>query len=273
MKSGLKSLGFTIVETMIFLGVSSAILVSALTLISGAQRKTQFNQGIRDAQQQLNDVIDNVSSGYTGGQDGLRCIANGNNPPNIVSGTSNLLGESGDCIVIGKVIQFGRGNTFDVYTVVGRRKNNSDNSLVKNLDEARPQIAVQTKTTHTLKNGITVETVKKGLTNTSTVGFFNVINPGYNTSNGSQGSGVQQIDYVTFPAGISGAISSATPASLGANALNSFPASYILPNSAFRNSPTGVTVCMKGDGNQIAKITIGGTGNNTTDLRIENGTC
>ena len=64
MKSGLKSRGFTIVEVLIFLAVSSALMVSAFTLISGSQNKAAFTVGINDVQQQINAVINNVSNGY-----------------------------------------------------------------------------------------------------------------------------------------------------------------------------------------------------------------
>ncbi len=56
--------GFTIVEVMIFLAVSSLILVSATGLFAGRQRQIQYEQGVRDLDFKIAEVINNVTRGH-----------------------------------------------------------------------------------------------------------------------------------------------------------------------------------------------------------------
>jgi type II secretory pathway pseudopilin PulG len=53
MKRGNIPFGFTIIETMIFLAVSGALLASSLLLVSGSQNKSQFNNAVRDLNRKL----------------------------------------------------------------------------------------------------------------------------------------------------------------------------------------------------------------------------
>src|SRR4051812_35553772 len=101
MKQGQTAHGYTIIEVLIVLAVTGVLLASALRLISGQQARTEFSQSIRDVQSQINDVMNNVSSGYfaTGGKVGCTTSSSGptlsSTPPSGGSGTSK------DCILIG----------------------------------------------------------------------------------------------------------------------------------------------------------------------------
>lgn len=56
--------GYTIIEVMIFMVVSGGLLVSVLGSISGQQQKTRFQTGVRDFESQIQDMINDVETGY-----------------------------------------------------------------------------------------------------------------------------------------------------------------------------------------------------------------
>ena len=114
MKSGLKSRGFTIVEVLIFLAVSSALMVSAFTLISGSQNKAAFTVGINDLQQQINTVVNNVSNGYYAESATAQgCTVDSAGALQFSSTGSK--GTSSQCIFLGRVVVFDNGEyTFTV---------------------------------------------------------------------------------------------------------------------------------------------------------------
>lgn len=93
--------GFTIVETLIVLAVTGILLASAVTLISGKQNKTEFQTAINNFQQQLQQVINETSSGFYSGD--ISCTASSG----AVSTVSTGANPTGQCIFVGKAIQFG----------------------------------------------------------------------------------------------------------------------------------------------------------------------
>ncbi len=64
MNRGNRSTGYTIVETMIFLAVSSLMFISAMILINGRQSRAEFIQAVRVFEANLRDVANDVSTGY-----------------------------------------------------------------------------------------------------------------------------------------------------------------------------------------------------------------
>lgn len=98
--------GFTIVEVMIVLAVSSLLLISAIALIDGRQSKTEFTTGINDEQQQIEQIINETSSGYYPNNDDFSCASSATGPVTFSSGASKE-GTNAGCIFLGKVVQFG----------------------------------------------------------------------------------------------------------------------------------------------------------------------
>ena len=105
---GGKNLGYTILETMIFLAVSAAMFVSAMAFISGRQNRTEFTSAVRDFESSMNDLANDVSNGYYSNS------ANGNSINCTASGTSLTIntqptdsqGSHIGCLFLGKAIQF-----------------------------------------------------------------------------------------------------------------------------------------------------------------------
>jgi prepilin-type N-terminal cleavage/methylation domain-containing protein len=125
-KGGNRSLsgGFTIVEVLIVLSVSALLAVSALVLVSGRQNKTEFMVAINNVQQQLQQIINETSSGYFPSGN-FTCTA-GATYPSIANGGSGQQGQNGDCIFIGKALRFGPSsgttlNDFTAYPLAANR--------------------------------------------------------------------------------------------------------------------------------------------------------
>lgn len=121
--------GFTIIEVMIVLAVTGGLFISAAVLIAGRQAKTEFSQAIRQVQSQIQQVINDVATGYYPNTSNFQCNVTGTGAPNVTPGTTEQ-GTNTDCIFMGKVMQFDIAGTdpeeFKVYTLVGRRTS-SDN--------------------------------------------------------------------------------------------------------------------------------------------------
>ena len=98
------SRGFTIIETLIFLAVSSFVFVAAIGQYSGQQKSVEFNQGVNGLQSQLLTMISEVSSSFPPDISGYTCTANNNNSP--LSFTASA-GDSSGCIFLGQAIGFG----------------------------------------------------------------------------------------------------------------------------------------------------------------------
>jgi len=104
------SSGFTIVETMIVLAVTAALFISAVGLISGKQNKTQFTTAINGVKQQLEQIINESTSGYYPNGANFKCVASTTNTHVDLSAGSNQQGTNSSCVFMGKAIQFGLGS-------------------------------------------------------------------------------------------------------------------------------------------------------------------
>lgn len=140
----LASSGYTIVEVMMFLAVSSGLLAAAMATISGQQAKTEFTTSVRDFESRLQDVLNDVATGTYPPFNAKCKIVAGVPTPN--AGTSEQ-GTNEDCVFVGKAMQFapsGAEGRFDIYTLAGRRQipATATNPIkeVGNIQEANPRI-------------------------------------------------------------------------------------------------------------------------------------
>jgi len=124
--------GYTILETMIFLVVTGALLISAFGFLNGQQSRTQFNQSLRELDTDIRGALNEVESGYFDNRGGFVCTATSGNL-SITTG-NNAQGTNQDCVFMGKVMQFGLGSNnctegdtsgcsqYSLHTVVGLRR-------------------------------------------------------------------------------------------------------------------------------------------------------
>jgi type II secretory pathway pseudopilin PulG len=102
--------GFTIIETLIVLAVTGTIFLIAVTTISGRQAKTEFQIGINNSQQQVQQLINETISGYFPHSANYTC-----------NGTTKSIGSNYGCVFLGKVLLFGvqQGTGVTVYSLTG----------------------------------------------------------------------------------------------------------------------------------------------------------
>lgn len=72
--------GYTIIETIIFLAVTGAVFASTITIVSGQQARTEFTQAVRDVQTRIQDISNDVTTGFYHNPGTLRCNANPGGP-------------------------------------------------------------------------------------------------------------------------------------------------------------------------------------------------
>jgi type II secretory pathway pseudopilin PulG len=114
--------GYTIIEVMIFLLVSTALLGSVITMISGRQERVRFTQSVENVERRLQDILNDVSTGYYPTTGNFSC--QGNSTTGLTFGTTHIeQGANRDCVFLGKAIWFGSsGSTsYGAYTMVGLR--------------------------------------------------------------------------------------------------------------------------------------------------------
>lgn len=159
-----QQLGFTIVEVLIFLAVSSALFVAAMLYISGQQGKAEFTQGVRDFELKLGDVVNNVSTGFYPTLNNIKCTASAGKV-DLQTDSSQGQGANNDCIFVGRVIQLAPGGDqekYMLYTVAGLRyKGGNTTTDVASLDEAKPALITVPGSTDLLSFGGAVLSVKK----------------------------------------------------------------------------------------------------------------
>jgi len=132
--------GFTILETMIVMTISAAMLVSAIALFSGQQRKTQFAQGLRDIESKMQDVLNDVATGYFPNAGTISCTASGINEPVINTAGTVEQGANFECVFMGKALWV-RPDGFVSYPIVGSRSLASSATTLSTLSTVRPILA------------------------------------------------------------------------------------------------------------------------------------
>lgn len=277
MKSGLvlkNKHGFTIVEVLIVLAVSAAFLISALSLISGSQNKTLFNQAINDAQQQIDQLANNVANGYYPQTEKVGGCKKSNSGSFLdFSGAEVERGTNGKCTFLGRVIQFTSGETATVFSVAGlRRTNTVEAGDVTSMVDAMPTVLEETQTIK-WKSGIRVSKIVVDPplpAAPGAIGFFTGF--GSSGTDGSLKSGALSMDFLAIRG--SELLSPGAINNLGEKVKatsDSFRSEY----NTDKNPAGGITLCFNsGTTKQHGIITIGGAGKTATStLIIKPGDC
>lgn len=156
--------GFTIVETLIVLAVTGILFASAAIAINGRQNKTEFATSINNAQQAIQEIINQVST-FVPNSKTFNCTSTGIGHPTIAVG-ANGEGTNYGCVFLGKVLQFspdaaGNGN-YNTFTIAGNQRDASGNEVTKLIDAA-PIAVAPTTADGTLPNITTSATFEYGL--------------------------------------------------------------------------------------------------------------
>jgi type II secretory pathway pseudopilin PulG len=68
-----RQVGYTILEVLIFIAVSSLMFISAMRAISGRQRQVQFTQSIQEFDAKIKDLINDVTTSYYPTNENVSC--------------------------------------------------------------------------------------------------------------------------------------------------------------------------------------------------------
>jgi hypothetical protein len=270
---GDKPQGYTIVESLIFLAVTSAMFVMIMGTMSGRQQRAEFQYGIREVITQIEDIMNDVSTGNYNSPANYSCVLDGSGAP-VVSSGAGTQGTNQYCIYVGRILRFsqlgGEQDTMTVYTMAGRRKtgglNPSDVSTLRDSNP-RPIREVSFIDKIRLPHGIEIkQVVRDGVPPLlpGAIGIFTDFSSG--TVSSSVGSG---------PRGVTvSAISGTAIGQDNATVLDhiSAPANYT--DASGHAVTASVTICVESaNGNQRAYINIGRTGSLSTNVTIQNGAC
>jgi type II secretory pathway pseudopilin PulG len=263
--------GYTIIETLIFLAVSAAMFIAAMAFVSGQQNRAEFVNAVRNFEQQLIDVGNDVATGYYSYPSGLTCNADGSNNPQVGATGPNR------CILLGMVLKFGEGGTLNQYskvTMVGSRVN-SANVDVHNLAETHP-VPIETSVNTQRLFGARVECVYKNSggcgTNNAAVGFFTKLAGSVTEDTGK--NNIIRTDLLIYPSVTFSDTISATYSKISATTVGVDYSTGGLASPANLN-PQSLALCLVSDTtNQHAMVTIRGalSGSLTITSVISGGT-
>ncbi len=148
--------GYTILEVMIFLAVTTALFVMVAITFQGRQARTEFSAGVREMESRIQDMVNDVTTGYTASDENFSCSVAANDGELIFSqGQSSELGTNGDCIFLGRVMHFGvTGNKkqYKVYSVAGARQYQGKSAT--NIIQLRPKVIPNTETDYQYPVGV-----------------------------------------------------------------------------------------------------------------------
>jgi len=131
------------------------MFLAAVIGYSQQNRRTEFSHAIRELEVTLQDVLNDVGTGYYPNSNNIQCSA-GSSGPTIVP-DSQKQGTNQDCIFVGRALNLPSASgdsTFEIYTIAGLRNVAGINEPVRTIDEAKPRAisgipgSEETKTLH-----------------------------------------------------------------------------------------------------------------------------
>lgn len=131
--------GYTIIETMMFLIISASLFGTVIIAMTQQNKRNQFTQSVDAMQVKLQDVLNDVSTGFYPYTTGFTCSGGNNSQPSFSTSSTKEQGANEGCVFVGKALQFepsGEPGTYNVYTMVGNRQ--TSNKDVESLREAQP---------------------------------------------------------------------------------------------------------------------------------------
>lgn len=150
-----KSGGFTIVEVMAVLIVSSILVITGLGIMSGQRQRTEFTTELNELSANINEIVNNVATGYFDKRlNAFTCrpapspTIEGSidieysiklNPDGSTTSVYKNTGTNLDCTYVGKILHVKTQPMYFTYVVVGRRVNDSGEEVTK-MEDLKPII-------------------------------------------------------------------------------------------------------------------------------------
>jgi type II secretory pathway pseudopilin PulG len=141
--------GYTILEALIFLTVSGLLFALVYPSFASRDNSNKFSQSVNDMANKINDVINDVSTGYYPSAD-TRCIIVGSGAGSNINFNNGLpnskQGTREDCIFVGKVVSFNINSpSINIETMVGMREVNGNGPSPTTIALSKP-VAVDPST-------------------------------------------------------------------------------------------------------------------------------
>ena len=268
-RSGFKSAGFTIVETMIVLAVTGVLFVVIAASLGGSENKAEFVHAIQDVQAQIQQVINQESDGYYPNLGNFSCTGSGSSITIMSQQPNNPQGTNPGCVFLGKVIQFApldgaAQGGYMTYTVAGcyttpvaPAPSASCRAPLSPHDfgATDPQVGDFSSSPQLLEYGLTISSLSTPDSiggSYGAIGLLMEVGSPNSLASGEFNSGAQQVDLLLLPGT---KISQGSTAAIQAINISLQRNTYIL------NPLNGVQVCFASGGtNQSGIITIGGSG-------------
>ena len=269
--------GYTVIEVLIFIAVSSLMFITAMIAINGRQQQVQFSQGTREFDAKIRDIINDVTTGYYPANDTVSCQVVASEVQ-IEASTGQTIGTNSECIYIGKVLQFnlnGVSDSFKIYNLAGKRFVGDDLTPTLSIDEAAPKAVtmiadgsfVDPSENFLIPYGLKVTKVISPQSDTvySEYGAIAIVS-NFGGSSVSEGQSVQIGGIVGSQFGASesdavGVINSLTQ--LENNNVDNIGYMDI-------NRSQGIVICLESSRGSVASITLGKNGSSDTELQLDN---
>lgn len=184
--------GYTVIEIMVFLAVSMAILVAAQLVFQGQQGRTQFEQGMHNSASKFQQYVDRVGTSIFPGQGLYTCSISAVTGRSVIVAGSSGAGSNQACIFLGNAVQVVPGQSkIYFYAVLGNTykalSGSAQGEPVTSFSQAMPEPAFASGADLTQEYDIPWATVKSSTVTTNLgattdshlVGFYNSLQDGY----------------------------------------------------------------------------------------------
>ncbi|HEX5797977.1 MAG TPA: type II secretion system protein [Candidatus Saccharimonadales bacterium] len=140
-----KQKGYTIIEVMIVLTISTALFATAIIGYTRQNQRTQFTNAVRDIELIVQDILNDVGTGYYVQSDEFVCLRSGSPAaPSLLSppppGVLSEQGTNQGCIFLGKAVNLrdtDSSSSFTAHTIVGLRNHaNNEEDPSTNVENA-----------------------------------------------------------------------------------------------------------------------------------------
>lgn len=147
--------GFTIIEIMIFIVVSVALLGVTVTAITAQSNRTAFAQTVREFELQIQDVLNDAETGYYASHGDAQCEPFSPAQPR---------GKNAECIFLGKAVEIhvdSVDSRYQVHTVSGDA-GDLGNLPQGNVSNAFPRVNNQLEERYDLAYGVEIKKIVYG---------------------------------------------------------------------------------------------------------------